>query len=123
MSFEIKFQIDLNLYSKSVWKISLEKEKENLLPHWFSAQLGLVSPSAQPLPFPSSAWANASKAVVLSRGLAKGPAQPPAFYSLACLTDVSGPLVRSISFLQLMSEPDTIIAAAAESAPPTPCLA
>ena len=30
--------------SNLVWKISLEKEKENLPSPWFFAQLGLVSP-------------------------------------------------------------------------------
>ena len=45
--FEIKFQIDLNLYSKFVWKISLENRKKFILPF---SDFGPPQPSSACLP-------------------------------------------------------------------------
>ena len=72
--FEIKFQIDLNLYSKLVWKISLEKEKENSLPS-HSQPAGLVSPFSSlqalgpPAPLFFSLWPSPVQAVAPARPL------------------------------------------------------
>ena len=128
MWFEIKLQINLNLYFK-IWFGKLEKKKRKD----FSPSPSLFGLLAQPLGLTHPQLSRRPRLPSLSLtarpGFHVGPASVPAprglaqrkprraLSSLACLADMPGPHVRVIPFLQLMSGTDTT--AADDSAPPT----
>ena len=93
--FKIKFHIDLNLYSKLVWKTSLEKEKGFFL---LSLESGPSSPA--PARFPRSLGFGPAVVGRPSQAVAQQakPRSRPCSPSLA-VTDGVAPLVRRIFHL------------------------